>query len=50
MIMMIEIGVQGGVSQCCHRFAKGNNKNVSDYDPEKETSNLSYLDANNLYG
>ena len=50
MYQFIEKGLRGGVSYIAHRYAKANNKYLPDYDKEVETSYITYLDANNLYG
>ena len=64
MLLMFERGIRGEITQAVHRYASANNKYMmgpmgpgshSDpmgdlYDPNKESSYLQYLDANNLYG
>ena len=48
--LFIEKGLRGGISYITHRYARANNKYLSDYNPEIEDSYLTYQDANNLYG
>ncbi|GBN36509.1 hypothetical protein AVEN_10571-1 [Araneus ventricosus] len=50
MVLMLEKDTRGGISQCCNRYGKANNKYMKDYDKTKESNYLMYLDANNLYG
>ena len=50
MYQMVETGLRGGVSYIANRYSKPNNKYLSDYDKNKDSSYLMYLDANNLYG
>ena len=47
---MVQLGMRGGVSTIIHRHEKANNKYMKDYEKDKESSYLMYLDANNLYG
>ncbi|KAG1651860.1 hypothetical protein GQR58_026696 [Nymphon striatum] len=49
MLLFIEKGIRGGISMISHRYGKANNKYM-DYDKDKPTKHLTYLDANNLYG
>ena len=46
----IEKGQRGGISYIVKRYAKTNNKYMNDYDPEKPSTFITYLDKNNLYG
>ena len=50
MLLMIEESIRGGICHAVHRYAKANNKYMKNYDENKESSYIQYLDANNLYG
>ena len=50
MLLMIEAGIRGGMCQSTHRCTKANNKCMKNYDKKIESSYLTSLDANNLYG
>ena len=51
MLLMFERGIRGGITQSVHRLAAANNPYMdSEYDRDKPTKYLQYLDANNLYG
>ena len=49
MLLMIEDGIKGGICHAIQRYAKANNKYMKDYNKDKESSYIQYLDANNLY-
>lgn len=47
MLLMIEGGVRGGLSNCVHRHAKADNKFLNN---KNNNCFLAYFDVNNLYG
>ena len=46
MLLMVEKGIRGGICHAIHRYAKANNKYMKNYDKNKESSYIQYLDAN----
>ena len=45
---MVEEGIRGGICHSIHRYAKANNKYMKNYEKNKESPYIQYLDANNL--
>ena len=51
MLLMVEKGIWGGITQAVKRYVKANNKHMKDIcNPDEKSMYLQYLDANNLYG
>ena len=50
MYLFIEKGTRGGIYYIAKRYDKANNKYMNDYDPEKPSTFITYLNKNNLYG
>ena len=48
--LFIEKGLRGGISYIAKRYSKANNKGMNDYDLQKPSIFITYLDMNNLYG
>ena len=50
MLLMVKKGSTEGIFHAVHRYAKVNDKYMKNYDKNKESSYIHYLDASNLYG
>ena len=51
MLLMIKGGIRGGTSTISNRYGVANNRFMGEsFDKRKQSSFISYLDANNLYG
>ena len=51
MLLMIEKGIRGRITQAVKRYFRANNKYMKElYNPNENSIYLQYLDANNLYG
>ena len=48
--LFIEKGTRERISYIAKRYAKANNKYMCDYDSNKQSAFITYLDKNNLYG
>ena len=50
MVILIDRGMRGGISQISNRYAKANNQYLEDYDASQKKSYIINMDATNLYG
>lgn len=50
MILMVEAGVRGGITQSVTRYVKANNKYLPNYEPTEESIYVGHFDINNNYG
>ena len=48
--LFIKKGSRGRISYIAKRYARANNKYMSDYDLEEPSTFITYLDKNNFYG
>ena len=48
--MFLEKGIRGGFSCAVKKYVRSNNPLVPNYDSDKPTTHIIYLDVNNLYG
>ena len=49
MLLMLENGVRGGITQVINKFSYANNKYMSDYDKNEDSSFLQYFDVISLH-
>ena len=47
---MVEKEIRGGICHAIHRYAKANNNYMKNYDRNKESLYIQFLDTNNLHG
>lgn len=50
MVLFIEFGTRGGITQTCHQLVKANNTFLDTFNANEPVCYLNYVDANNLYG
>ena len=50
VLLMVEKGITGEMYHAIHKYAKANNKYMKNYNKNKESSYIQYLDECNLYG
>ena len=48
MLLIVEKGIRDGICHSVHKYAKANNKYMKNYDKDKESSYLEYLDAKRI--
>lgn len=49
MLIMFEKGIRSGITHISKRYAEANNKYMKDFNPDKPSKFIQYLDANNLH-
>ena len=49
MLLMVGKDIRGGICHSICQYAKANNKQIKDYDKNKESSYIQSWDVNNLY-
>ena len=48
MLLIVEKGIRDEICHSVHKYAKANNKYMKNYDKDKESSYLEYLDAKRI--
>ena len=49
MLLVVGKDITGGICHAIHQHARANNKDMKDYDKNKESLCLKYWDVNNFY-
>ena len=49
-MLRAEKGIRGGICHAIFRYVEANDKYMKNYNKNKDSSSLKYLDPNNLYG
>ena len=49
ILLMVEKRIRGDICHATHRYAKANDKHMKNYNKNKESSYIQYLDANSFY-
>ena len=50
MLLMVQEGIRVGICHSIYRYPKANNKYMKNYNKNKKSLYLQYLDVNNIYG
>ena len=50
MLLMVQKGIRARICHEIHRYVRADKKYIENYDKNKDSSYLTYLDANHLYG
>ena len=50
ILLLFEKGIRGGICEAVTKYKKVNNKHLKNYDSDKPSSYLMYVDANNFCG
>ena len=50
MLLLFEKGIRRGIIEAIHKYTTSNNRYRSNYDKNKQTNFLIYLDGNSFYG